>query len=54
MIFEFLQKACEHNGNPSEITTKELEKYIKKSGSKVIKLKDRIDKNTEETLYQKE
>ncbi len=54
VIFEFLQKACEHNGNPSEITTKELEKYIKKSGSKVIRLKDEIDKNTEETLYQKE
>ena len=54
VIFEFLQKACEHNGNPNEITTKELEKYIKKSGSKVIKLKDKIDKNTEETLYQKE
>lgn len=54
VIFEFLKKACEHNGNPSEITSKELEKYIKKSGNKVIKLKDEIDKNTEEALYQKE
>lgn len=54
VIFEFLKKACKHNGNPSEITTKELEKYIKKSGTKVITLKDEIDKNTEEALYQKE
>ncbi len=53
-IFEFLKKACQHNGNPNEITTKKLEKYIKRSGSKVIGLKEEIDKNTEEALYQKE
>lgn len=53
-IFEFLKKACEHNGNRSEITTKKLEKYIKTLGSKVIELKEEIDKNTEEALYQKE
>lgn len=51
-IFEFLKKACETN--QGEITTKELEKYIKKSGSKVVKLKDEIDKNTEQALYQKQ
>lgn len=50
-IFEFLKKACEKSQN--EITTKELERYIKKSQSKVIKLKDEIDRNTEQALYQK-
>ena len=52
VIFEFLKKACEQNHG--EITTKELEKYIKKSQSKVIKLKDEIDKSTEQALYEKE
>lgn len=51
-IFEFLKKACEQNHG--EITIKELEKYIKKSQSKVIKLKDEIDKTTEQALYEKE
>lgn len=52
VIFEFLKKACQNNQN--EITTKELEKYIKKSQTKVVKLKENIEKNTEEDLYQKE
>ena len=51
-IFEFLKKACEQNHG--EITIKELEKYIKKSQSKVMKLKEKIDKSTEQALYEKE
>lgn len=51
-IFEFLKKACEQN--QGQITNKELEKYIKKSESRVIKLKDEIDKSTEQALYEKE
>lgn len=52
IIYEFLKDACKNN--QYEITTKELEKYIKKEQTKVIKLKENIDKNTEEALYQKE
>lgn len=48
-----MKKACEHNGNASEITTKELEKYIKKSQTEVIRLKNEIDKSTEQALYEK-
>lgn len=51
-IFEFLKKACEQNHG--EITIKELEKYIKKSQSKVISLKNKIDNNTEQAIYEKE
>lgn len=51
-IFAFLKSACK-NGE-KEITTKELEKYIKIEKTKVVKLKEAIDKNTEEALYQKE
>ena len=51
-IFTFLKNACKNE--QKEITTKELEKYIKRESSKVIKLKEAIDKNTEEALYQKE
>lgn len=51
-IFEFLKQACEKT--EGQITVKELEKYIKKSSSKVLKLSEKIDKNTEQSLYQKE
>ena len=51
IVFEFLKKSCQNGQN--EITTKELEKYIKKSQTKVVKLKDDMDKNTENALYQK-
>lgn len=52
VIFEFLKQACEKTQN--EITMKELEKYIKKSQSKVLKLKDDLDHTTEQAIYQKE
>lgn len=52
VIFEFLQETCKQKNG--EITTKELEKYIKKSESKVISLKNKIDKNTKQALYEKE
>lgn len=52
VIFEFLQEACKQKNG--EITNKELEKYIKKSESKVISLKNKIDNNTEQALYEKE
>lgn len=52
VIFEFLQEACKQKNG--EITNKELEKYIKKSESKVISLKNKIDKNTEQAIYEKE
>lgn len=51
-IFQFLKQACEKTGG--QITTKELEKYIRKSASKIVKLSDKIDKETEQALYQKE
>lgn len=51
-VFEFLKQACiKQNG---QITIKELEKYIKKSSSKVLKLSNEIDKITEASLYQKD
>lgn len=52
VIFEFLRKACQNNQN--EITVKKLEKYIKKSQSKVLKLKNDLDITTEQAIYQKE
>lgn len=52
LIFEFLKQACEKNN--SEITTKKLEKYIRKSQSKVLKLAEKIDTSTEQVLYEKE
>lgn len=48
-IFQFLKRACK-NG---EITTKGLEKYIKKSQSEVVALGERIDRNIEQVLYEK-
>lgn len=51
-IFQFLKQACEKTRG--QITTKELEKYIRKSASKIVKLSDKIDKETEQALYQKE
>lgn len=51
-VFEFLKQACQKK--EGQITTKELEKYIKKSSSKVLKLSDKIDQTTEQALYQKE
>lgn len=50
-IFLFLKKACEKNNG--QITTKELEKYIRKSQSKVIKLGDEINNNSKKVLYEK-
>lgn len=52
VIFLFLKKACEKN--KGEITTKELEKYIKKSQQKVLTLADEINKYTGEALYKRE
>lgn len=52
VIFEFLKKACEKNN--SEITTKELEKYIKKSQGKVLKLGEKIDKHIGQELLVKQ
>lgn len=51
-IFEFLKEATKKTDN--QLTTKELEKYIKKSSSKVLKLGVDIDTKTEQNLYQKE
>lgn len=51
-VFEFMKQACQKTGG--QITNKELEKYIKKSSSKVLKLSDKIDKTTKQALYQKE
>ena len=51
-IFQFLQRACKNKCG--EITTKELEKYIKKSPSEIIELGEKIDKHTEQILYEKQ
>ncbi len=51
-IFEFLEKACQKNNG--QITVKELEKYIKRSQDKVLKLGEKINKYTEQALYEKE
>ncbi len=52
VVFEFIKKATEKTSG--KITTKELEKYIRKSpSSKILKLANNIDSLTEETLYQK-
>ncbi len=51
-IFDFLKVASQKNDG--KITTKELEKYIKKSSSKVIKLGNEIDQKTEKSLYEKQ
>lgn len=48
-IFQFLKRACKNE----EITTKELEKYIKKSQNEVVALGERIARNTEQKLYEK-
>ena len=49
-IFEFLKNAAMPD---KEINIKELLKYIKRSTSKVIKLKNNIDKNTKESVIDK-
>lgn len=49
-IFEFLKNAAMPN---KEINIKELLKYIKRSTSKVIKLKNNIDKYTKESVINK-
>lgn len=49
-IFEFLKSAAMPN---KEINIKELLKYIKRSTSKVIKLKNNIDKYTKESVINK-
>lgn len=46
-IFEFLVRACKKD---KSITAKELEKYIKSNSSKVVSLKSKIDRGTEQTL----
>jgi len=50
VILEFLKKACK---NTNQINMKELKKYISESESKVEKLKDSIDKNTVDMIYNK-
>lgn len=52
VIFEYLKKATDKTNG--QITTKELERYIKKSKSKVLKLAKDVDTATEQTLYQKQ
>ncbi len=51
-IFDFLKIATQKTDG--KITTKELEKYIKKFPNKVLKLGKEIDSKTEEALYQKQ
>lgn len=51
-VFAFIKQACQKTGG--EITTKELEKYIKKSSTKILTLSDKMDKATKQALYQKE
>ena len=51
-VFEFLKVAAQKSDGI--ITVKDLEKYIKKSPSKVLKLGEEIDLITENALYQKQ
>lgn len=51
-IFEFLKKAIK-NGD-GKITMKQLEKYIRKSQTEVLKLGTQIDTFAEQSLYEKE
>ena len=51
-IFKFL-KGIFDKQEQNEVDVKDIKKYIKSKTSKVIKLKENIDKNTEETLYKK-
>lgn len=50
-IFNFLKQACKES---NEITSKDLEKYIKRSSTKIIELQKKIQKSTEEIIAQKE
>lgn len=52
VIFTFLKQACEKTNR--QITTKELEKYIKSSSTEVLKLSEKINENTQEALYEKQ
>ncbi len=51
-IFKFLKNSCGDKND--EITTKELEKYIKKSGTKVLELAEHINEYTKEALYEQQ
>lgn len=50
-VFEFLQNACSRTDG--RITIKELEKYIKRNESKVLKLKSTLDNTTEKSIINK-
>lgn len=50
-IYEFLQDACSRTDG--RITIKELEKYIKRNESKVLKLKSTLDSTTEKNIINK-
>lgn len=50
-IFEFLEKACQKNNG--QITVKELGKYIKKSSKRILELGEKINKYTEQSIYEK-
>lgn len=54
VIFDFVKTAASKNDDPMKITIKQLEKYIKKSSEKVVKLKEKIEKTVSKTLYAKE
>jgi len=54
LIFDFVKTAASKNDDPTKITIKQLEKYIKRSSDKVVKLKEKIEKSTSNTLYTKE
>ncbi len=50
-IFEFLEKACKKNNG--QITVKELRKYIKESSKRILELGEKINKHTEQSIYEK-
>ncbi len=51
VVFEYLKRVAEKTDG--QITTSELERYIKKSPSKIVKLGNDIDDVVEQVLYQK-
>lgn len=55
VILDYITESIKQSGEAnSEISIKELEKHIKKSESKIIKLKQAIENESEEILYKKE
>ena len=50
VIFDFIKEASKQK--QGKITTKDLEKYIRKSSSKIVTLSNVISQNTKQRLYQ--